>query len=172
MTGDRLLSMVAQRIRQHPANYGTGTYVETVENEAVERDAERLLQSVGYSGMVEMEFKYDVRDGSYKLLDVNPRTWTWNSIGTVAGVDFPAGDVAAGAGRNAVAHACSPGRGLDVLFTRFPRGLSGNIRRQAFCAAPTCVSFSRPMAFAAFALDDPLPSLADWPMTIKRWLAR
>ena len=36
-----------------------------------------------------MEFKLDPRDGRYKLLDVNARTWGYHTLGAHAGVDFP-----------------------------------------------------------------------------------
>ena len=36
-----------------------------------------------------MEYKLDPRDGQYKLLDVNTRTWGYHSLGQRAGVDFP-----------------------------------------------------------------------------------
>jgi len=39
--------------------------------------------------LVELEYKYDARDGQYYLLDVNGRTWGYHSIGRRAGVDFP-----------------------------------------------------------------------------------
>jgi D-aspartate ligase len=37
---------------------------------------------------VELEYKQDPRDGRYKLLDVNARTWGYHSLGAAAGVDF------------------------------------------------------------------------------------
>ena len=48
-----------------------------------------------FSGLVEIEFKLDARDGRVKLLDVNPRAWTWIGLGAAAGVDFPRYPVAA-----------------------------------------------------------------------------
>jgi hypothetical protein len=33
----------------------------------------RLLEAVGFTGIVEVEFKTDSRDGQYKVLNVNPR---------------------------------------------------------------------------------------------------
>lgn len=169
--GRPIVSMVAQRIRQRPANYGTGTYVETVENEAVERDAERLLQSVGYSGMVEMEFKFDARDGFYKLLDANPRAWTWNSIGIVAGVDFPLAMWRLTQGEAVSRMRARPGAAWMYFSRDFPEAVA-EIFAGKLSAGAYLRSFSKPMAFAAFATDDLLPGFADWPMTIKRWLAR
>jgi predicted ATP-grasp superfamily ATP-dependent carboligase len=33
----------------------------------------RLVKEVGYRGIIDVGFRYDERDGRYKLLDVNPR---------------------------------------------------------------------------------------------------
>jgi predicted ATP-grasp superfamily ATP-dependent carboligase len=48
-----------------------------------------LLAATKYRGLVEVEFKYDARDGNYYLLDVNPRVWGWHTLAIRAGVDFP-----------------------------------------------------------------------------------
>jgi predicted ATP-grasp superfamily ATP-dependent carboligase len=58
------------------------------EQREVEDAACRFLRSLDYSGLAEVEFKYDRRDGRYKLLDVNARGWTWSALGPLAGVDF------------------------------------------------------------------------------------
>ncbi len=87
--GQALGSMVAQRRRQHPLLFGrASTYVETVENTLLEDYSERFLKAMNYYGLVEVEYKLDPRDGLYKLLDVNARTWGYHSIGPRAGVDF------------------------------------------------------------------------------------
>jgi D-aspartate ligase len=49
----------------------------------------RFLRAIDYYGLVELEYKQDPRDGSYRLLDVNARTWGYHSLGPAAGVDFP-----------------------------------------------------------------------------------
>ena len=83
-------SLVARRLRQHPREFGrAATYVESAEMPIVEELSERFLKEIDYSGLVEIEFKRDARDGRYKLIDVNARTWGFISIGLAAGVDFP-----------------------------------------------------------------------------------
>jgi predicted ATP-grasp superfamily ATP-dependent carboligase len=77
-------------MRQHPREFGrAATYVESVELPEVEELSERFLKAIGYYGLVEIEFKQDPRDGQFKMLDVNARTWGFHSIGAAAGVDFP-----------------------------------------------------------------------------------
>lgn len=82
--------LVAKRSRQHPMDFGhASTFVETVDIPDLERIGEKLLAAAGYYGLAEVEFKFDTRDKKYKLLEVNPRTWGWHSIGPRAGVNFP-----------------------------------------------------------------------------------
>jgi D-aspartate ligase len=88
--GRAIGSMVAQRRRQHPPEFGrASTFVETIDLPLLETLSERFLKAIDYYGLVEMEYKLDPRDGQYKLLDVNARTWGYHSLGQRAGVDFP-----------------------------------------------------------------------------------
>ena len=88
--GRTLASVTARRTRQYPVDFGhSSSFVETVSEPAVEDAATRLLRAMRYTGLAEVEFKYDRRDGRYKLLDVNPRVWTWHALCGAAGVDFP-----------------------------------------------------------------------------------
>lgn len=43
------------------------------ENAAVADATRRFMQGVGYAGAVGIGYRYDARDGQYKVLDVNPR---------------------------------------------------------------------------------------------------
>jgi D-aspartate ligase len=83
-------SMVARRLRQHPVEFGrASTFVRTADIPELEEMSARFLRSIGYYGLVELEYKRDRRDGQIKLLDVNARTWGYHSLGQRAGVDFP-----------------------------------------------------------------------------------
>ena len=88
--GKALGSMVVRRARQHPPEFGrASTYVETLDLPQLEVLSERFLRGINYYGLVELEFKLDLRDQLYKLLDVNGRTWGYHTLGQRAGVDFP-----------------------------------------------------------------------------------
>jgi D-aspartate ligase len=89
--GLALGEMVARRGRQHPPDFGrSSTFVETTDVPELETLSERFLQAIDYYGLVELEYKRDQRDGRFKLLDVNARTWGYHSLGPRSGVDFPA----------------------------------------------------------------------------------
>lgn len=88
--GEAQAKMVVRRRRQHPLEFGrASTLVETIENPLLESMSEKFLRSIDYYGLVEIEYKLDLRTGEYKLLDVNARTWGYHSLGYAAGIDFP-----------------------------------------------------------------------------------
>jgi len=88
--GHVVASMTVRRRRQHPSDFGrASTYVETISLHELAQPSIRFLQAIGYYGLAELEYKRDPRDGAYKLLDVNARTWGYHTLGRPAGVDFP-----------------------------------------------------------------------------------
>jgi D-aspartate ligase len=88
--GEPAASMTVRRCRQHPSDFGrASTYVRTISLPELAVPATDLLRAIGYYGLAEVEFMRDPRDGSYRLLDVNARTWGYHTLGKRAGVDFP-----------------------------------------------------------------------------------
>lgn len=87
--GKAYASLVARRRRQYPVDFGNGSsFVETTDQPIVEAHGRKLLESIGFDGMAEVEFKFDRRDNSYKVLDLNIRPWGWHMLGRPAGLDF------------------------------------------------------------------------------------
>jgi len=81
--------LIAKRQRQHPMEFGNATtFAFTCEIPEIEEFSVRLLKEMGYYGLSEVEFMYDDKDGKYKLLEINPRTWGWHTLGAAAGVNF------------------------------------------------------------------------------------
>src|SRR5690606_33036348 len=68
----------------------TSTFVEVVDEPDIAGISRRLLGSIGFTGLVEIEFKRDPRNGVLKLLDVNPRPWAWFGLASACGVDLGA----------------------------------------------------------------------------------
>lgn len=83
--------LIAKRQRQHPMEFGNATtFAFTCEVPEIEEFSIRILKEMGYYGLSEVEFMYDDKDGKYKLLEMNPRTWGWHTLGAAAGVNFSA----------------------------------------------------------------------------------
>ena len=165
--GQPVISMVAQRTRQHPANFGTGCFVESIEEPEIEKLSERFLASIGYHGVVEMEFKKDENSDAYKLLDVNPRIWTWTALGKPAGVDFPHAlwTLAQGAVPERVK--AKPGASWMYVSRDLPEALR-EIRGGRLGLGNYLRMIARAPALAVFDIADPLPSLVDLPTSLMR----
>jgi predicted ATP-grasp superfamily ATP-dependent carboligase len=71
--GELLCSFTGRKLRQRGPRTGPTTLGVSATNATVTELARRLLGELGYRGIVDMGFRYDERDGLYKLLDVNPR---------------------------------------------------------------------------------------------------
>jgi predicted ATP-grasp superfamily ATP-dependent carboligase len=85
---DCLFGFTGQKIRQRGLGTGPTTLGLCVWNQRVADAATALMRHVGYSGIVDMGFRYDERDDTYKLLDVNPRLGsTFRLFAGVEGID-------------------------------------------------------------------------------------
>ena len=51
-------------------------------------DSLRLLEVCAYTGISQVEFKRDSRDGRYKLMEINPRLWMWHTLAAACGVNL------------------------------------------------------------------------------------
>ncbi len=159
-----IASLVARRARQHPIDFGrSSTFVETTEQPQFEDLARRFLKSIDYTGVVEVEFKYDARDRQYKLLDVNGRFWTWCGLGALAGIDFPYLAWQQAAGETIAPCRARAGVGWmhgsrDIL-AACEEISGGGLKIRDYLS-----SFCRPLVFANFALDDPLPAIVELPV--------
>ena len=83
---------VQKRLRSYPVSGGASTLRETVKDETSREAATialRLLKAMGWSGVAMVEFRIDARDGSLKLMEVNPRFWGALHLSILSGVDFP-----------------------------------------------------------------------------------
>ena len=164
--GVPLASVVARRARQFPMDFGRfSTYVETIDEPQLVEPSVRLLAAMGFTGLVEVEFKKDSRDGKYKVLDVNPRVWGWHTLCGRAGVDFPhlawllvrgepIPNVRARAGERWV----RLGADLSVAIQEI---LSGRLSLRSYLK-----SLRGSFECSMFAWDDPMPGLLGLPLVV------
>ncbi|NKE69778.1 ATP-grasp domain-containing protein [Candidatus Manganitrophus noduliformans] len=80
---------IARRIRTYPIHCGISTLAVTVHDPAIAKAALRVLQSIEYRGAAHLDFKRDSRDGSPRLLEINPRFGLAIDLGARAGVNLP-----------------------------------------------------------------------------------
>ena len=142
--GEALGVFSGRKLRQTPPGVGTCRVGEALWAEDVVDQGLRLLHEIGHTGLSQVEFKRDPRDGVLRLMEINPRLWQWHGLATACGVDLPR-----------IAY--------DDLVGERPAKVSMNGTRKRW--AITLQSGERP-AFqrppyvdAIFAHDDPKPAL-------------
>ncbi len=80
-----------RRLRMCPLPLGNSTFMESVAlDEVAEAVAplQYLLEAVSYRGVFSAEFKYDERDGLFKLLEINARPYWYIEAPAHAGMDI------------------------------------------------------------------------------------
>jgi predicted ATP-grasp superfamily ATP-dependent carboligase len=78
-----------RKLRQYPPHFGNGSLQVTVDAPEVAELSRKFLHALGYKGFVGVEWKRDARDGTLRLMEINPRVVSGNQIAISAGVDFP-----------------------------------------------------------------------------------
>ncbi len=170
-SGVVLHSLVARRTRQYPADFGrASTFVETIEDPGIDEPSRRLLESAGFTGMIEVEYKVEPASGRPLLLDMNPRVWGWQSLCARAGVDFPWLQWLQLCGEEPPVTRPRAGVRWLRLSTDLPMAIKEICSRRLSLRA-YLKSLRPPHERAVFAPDDPVPGLMELPM-ILRTLAR
>ena len=160
--GKRRARLIAKRMRQHPREFGrAATYVETIDFPEIAELSERFLKATNYYGVVEVEFKEDPRDGKFKLLDVNARTWGFHSIGLPAGVDFPFLMFADQLGLPIERSAAKAGIGWLRAVTDLGPTVISDLWAGELNLGSYWESLKRTRAESVFCAQNPLPSIAE-----------
>lgn len=68
-----LAGFTGLRLRTQPPHMGHTSLGLCLPNSELQAMATAFMTAVGFRGIVDAEFRYDVRDGIYKVLDANPR---------------------------------------------------------------------------------------------------
>jgi predicted ATP-grasp superfamily ATP-dependent carboligase len=159
--GQAVGNMAAQRWRQHPPEFGrAATFVESLELPEIDELTLCFLRAINYYGLAEVEYKLDPRDGKFKLLDVNVRTWGFHSLGAAAGVDFSYLLYADQVGETVARCHGRPGVGWIRMVTDLPTSVGGIFGGRLTVGA-YLKSLKNFETESVFSREDILPSLAE-----------
>jgi len=81
--------IVYSKLRYFPVNGGSSVVNRTVRYPQIIDNAYRLLKAMGWRGFADFDFITDPRDGTAKLMEINPRVPACFRITLAAGIDFP-----------------------------------------------------------------------------------
>ena len=87
--GEALAAFPRRQVRQYPPNSGTVTLAISERDPELVADGTRFCQSIGYRGIVGLEYKRDREDDKYKLLDFNPRLMLSDMLTAYCGINLP-----------------------------------------------------------------------------------
>lgn len=170
--GRPVAEFAARRTRQFPVEFGfTSTFVETVDAPDVVEAGRRFADSIRHHGLIEIEFKRDPRNGQLKLLDVNPRPWSWLGLAAAAGMPLGHMQWAAATGKPIPAGSVRTGVAWMYLLRDLVSGAT-LIGRGQLSLGSYIASFGKVRAWATFAGGDPMPALADPPLAVARLLKK
>jgi predicted ATP-grasp superfamily ATP-dependent carboligase len=71
--GECRVSFTGRKLRNFPPYFGQCSLGICVQNDEVGQTTIRFMRAVGYKGALDLGYRYDARDGRYKVNDVNPR---------------------------------------------------------------------------------------------------
>ena len=166
--GRMVAAMTARRRRQYPLDYGlSSSFVEAVELPGLLAPAQTLLTRLRLSGMVEVEFKHDRRDGADKLLDINVRAWGWHTLCIACGLDFPYMQYRDALGEPLPEVRPRYGYRWRRLLTDIPAALQ-EMRRGISSPGQCLRSLAPPAVPSVLDYGDPLPAFGDLAIALSR----
>jgi D-aspartate ligase len=77
-----------QKLVQVPEGFGTGCIVQAAHRPELFEPAVRLLKDLHFTGIAEVEFKWNVAKSEYQLIEINPRPWDQHRLGKSCGTDL------------------------------------------------------------------------------------
>lgn len=164
--------MAANRVRQHPREFGHATTYAKSANIPELRDlSERILREMGFYGVAEVEFMKDDRVGTYKFIEINGRIWGWHTLVKAAGLNLPYMLFQMASGITPVQEPAEGVKKWVRLITDVPLCVQ-EILSDRMTFAEYWRSMSGPLEFAVFSKRDPMPFLAEFVLIPYLWWKR
>ena len=156
--GSRLV-FTAVKIRGWPPRGGVTTRALTRDNPVLAEQAAEFCRRIGYRGVADLDWRFDRRDGQYKLVDFNPRTGAqFRLFETLAGVDVVRALHLDLTGRPIPGAPQDPDRGFVVGQLDLPAAAAWAWREHRI---PPLLLHRRSTEHAWLCRDDPLPVAAE-----------
>ena len=131
----------------------------------------RLLRELRFHGVSQVEFKRDLRDGRFRLMEVNARHWKWHGLAARCGVNLSYVAYRDAIGDPYLSRRQQDGVKWIVVNKDVPLALMEIARRRR--SAPVYVRSLRGTRMDGLhAFDDPLPGLLNAGSAVKQVLTR
>ena len=168
--GEPVVTFQHRRVRSFTYTGGASVYREAIDDPELRAYGEKLLSALDWHGPAMVEFRRDARDGSFVLMEINPRFWGSLALPVHAGVDFPRhyAELAAGdpPDPGSVTYEVGVGSHLlsgEVAYLYNVARATGHGERPSLLRALAAVSgtIAREPRFDLLSADDPMPVVDD-----------
>lgn len=88
-SSDIVAYSIGHKIRQYPPDAGTITSGRLHDDPQIYELGKKLIKSLNYYGISNIEFKKDEKKNDYKLIEINPRPGMWNYSALMSGINLP-----------------------------------------------------------------------------------
>lgn len=150
--------VTCQKYRQYPINFGASVYTGQKYVPELYDIGAKFLESMGYKGFAEIEFKKDAETGKFYLIEVNVRITNLNVLLAKAGVNVPYITYRELTGSPLPPSAVTKDTNLvfwyayeDILAIR------GYLKTKQLTFGQVAASFFKPKAHAIWSWEDPKP---------------
>jgi predicted ATP-grasp superfamily ATP-dependent carboligase len=83
-SGECNVAFTGRKLRNYPAYFGQASLGMCVGNDHVAQTTVAFMKAIGYRGPLDLGYRYDARDGRYKVNDINPRIGSMFRLFTAA----------------------------------------------------------------------------------------
>jgi predicted ATP-grasp superfamily ATP-dependent carboligase len=87
--GRRSAYFMHRRLREFPSSGGVSVVAESIHDDRLLRLGDSIFSRLRWHGPGMLEFKFNPEDGTYTLIEINPKLWGSLELAIVSGVNFP-----------------------------------------------------------------------------------
>ncbi|MEP1151495.1 MAG: hypothetical protein JXR20_05600 [Balneola sp.] len=162
---------IGKKLSQYPNLFGVFSSATNDAPEIIAEQGRMLLNEMKIYGIAEPEFKYDSRDDTYKLTEINLRSMMWHRLGALSGVNLQLTQW-----QDALGHTPSPNKQNltdRIHYIYFKHEILNLLFRKNYLSNFTHNLFGGNInRFATFSINDMKPFLYDFMATIKSILSK
>ena len=155
-----------QKLVQIPEGFGTGCIVQAAQRPELFQPALRLLRDIHFSGIAEVEFKWNAAKSEYQLIEINPRLWDQHRLGKGCGADLAWLAYCEYAGIERPPLAIRPSAEKWIAEDVFVSAALGLLRRRGSRLRSLLLLAKGKRIYGVWSASDPLPSLAYWTLVL------
>lgn len=87
-TSNCVAAFNTRKLAQSPEGFGTGCIVQADSHPELLEPTIRLLRDMRFTGIAEVEYKWNAAKQEYQLIEINPRPWDQHRLGVSCGVNL------------------------------------------------------------------------------------